>query len=190
MDGVDGVVGPGGLPEPVVRFILRPARDGETVVALPMIEQAGLMSGWGERFGMIVVAGMPMRVRFDPHAARSLVTAAGGVRIAAEHGGKLGGKTVQVLIAFGIKRSVRAMHLAVPLIVGPLAVSDVGVRTRDSGNATGIKDADADPDEILVTAKGKHDPSSDRLTIGADLLARCSSIEFDKPAKVIRLSCG
>jgi len=190
MADVDGVVGPGGVAEPVVRFVLRAPRDGERTATMPMIEQSGLMSSWGERFAMIVVGGAPMRVRFDPYAPHSLITAAGGVRIATTQGGTLAGDTVPVEIAFGIKRPVRAMHLATPLPVGPLVVSHVGVRTHDDGNATGIREANADPDEILVTAKGKHDPAADRLTIGADLLARCSSIEFDKPAKVIRLSCG
>src|SRR5205085_2661928 len=32
----DGVIGPGGLPEPVVRFVLRPSLPGERTVALPL----------------------------------------------------------------------------------------------------------------------------------------------------------
>ena len=50
-------------------------------------------------------------------------------------------------------------------------------------------DAHADPNEVVVTGKGKHDIKHDRLSIGADQLNRCSSIVFDKPAKQIRLSC-
>ena len=36
--GVDGVIGPGGLAEEVVRFVLRPPRPGEHKVALPMVD--------------------------------------------------------------------------------------------------------------------------------------------------------
>ena len=59
--------------------------------------------------------------------------------------------------------------------------------------AAAIPAADApppDPDEIVVVAKGNRDANRDRLTLGADLLDRCSSIIFDKPAKQIRLTCG
>lgn len=41
-----------------------------------------------------------------------------------------------------------------------------------------------------MVAKGKRDAKRDRLTIGADLLDRCSAIVFDKPARQIRLTCA
>lgn len=47
----------------------------------------------------------------------------------------------------------------------------------------------ADPEEIVVVAKGKR-RTDGRLSIGADLLERCSSIVFDKPARQVRLTCG
>ncbi len=190
--GFDGVVGPGGLAEPVVRFVLRAALPGERTVALPMIDQGGLMAGWAERFARVEVGGETLRIRFDPHHPRTLATAAAGVRLAAAFGGTVSGGTAEEEIAFGIRRPVRALTLARPLMVGPLAIRALGVRTSDQGNAAGIAEAgaDADPNEVVVTAKGKHDPDPDRLSIGADMLARCSSIVFDTPAKAIRLTCA
>lgn len=95
-------------------------------------------------------------------------------------------------IAFGIKRPIRTLTLTRALGVGPLSLHTLGVRTMDNGNASDIAEAGtkADPNEIVVTAKGKHDPNRDRLSLGADTLARCSSIVFDKPARVIRLTCA
>jgi hypothetical protein len=67
------------------------------------------------------------------------------------------------------------------------------MRVADGGSTRDIPEADApkgDPDEVVVVAKGKHDPKRDRLMLGADALSGCSSILFDKPAQQIRLSCS
>jgi hypothetical protein len=41
---------------------------------------------------------------------------------------------------------------------------------------------------VQVAAKGK--PGRAGLPIGRDLLARCSSLVFDKPKKQVRLTCA
>lgn len=186
----EGVIGPSGLSDPVVRFVLRAPQPGERTVTLAMMRQGGMAAGWGETYGRIDVGGVPLRVRFDPHHPQTLASAGAGVRIAAAQGGTLAGATARREIAFGIERPVRGMTLATPLAVGPLSIADLGVRTADFGSAMGIPDADADPDETVVSAGKKRDPGHDRLTIGADQLSRCSSIVFDKPAATIRLTCA
>ena len=93
-------------------------------------------------------------------------------------------------IAFGIARPVRDLVLARPLEMGPFRITRLGVRVADEGSVATIADAEAppaDPDEVVVVGKGKH--HRDKITIGADLLAACSSILFDKPARLIRLRC-
>lgn len=189
----DGSIGPGSLPEPIVRILLSAPRPGERTVALPMVDGGGLLGKLSGIFAQIMIGSQPIRVRFDPYHPRTTVTANAATLIAQAQRGTLAGTTAPVEIAFGIARPVRMMTLATPLLVGPLAVSSLGVRTTDVGSAAAIPDADApppDPDEIVVTAKTKRDASRDRLTLGADLLDRCSSIVFDKPAKQIRLTCG
>lgn len=186
-DGVDAVIGPGGVPEPVVRFVLGPARPGERTVALPMVGRGGLAGRWGELWGLVTVGGRPLRIRFDPHRGDTVATANAGVRLAAALGGTWAGAAGQAPIAFGVVRPVRTLALATPLPIGPLAVTRLGIRTGDEGNAAGIREA-GDPDEVLV-AGGKANPDRDRLILGADQLARCSSLVFDKAAKVIKLTC-
>lgn len=189
----DGSIGPGSLPEPVVRIALRAPRAGERTVALPMVDGGGLFGRLSGVFAQIVIGGQPVRVRFDPYHPRTTVTANAASLIAEAQRGTLTGTAEPVEIAFGIVRPVRTMTLATPLAVGPLLLSTLGVRTGDVGSAAAIPEADAappDPDEIVVTAKGKRDPKHDRLTLGADLLDRCSEIVFDRPAKQVRLTCG
>ena len=187
--GIDGVVGPGGLPDPVVRFTLRAHIPGERTTTLPMVDGGGLMGGRSGLFALIDVGGEPLRIRFDPWHRRSLATAGAGVRIAQALGGRVVGETGSDEIAFGVERPTRTILLATPLQVGPLALKRVGVRTSDFGNTAAIREQ-GDPDEIVVTGKRQRDRSHDRLSIGSDQLDHCSSIVFDKPAKRILLSCA
>ncbi|KQU53128.1 hypothetical protein ASG67_09870 [Sphingomonas sp. Leaf339] len=192
--GLDGVVGPGGLAEPVVRFVFQKPLPGERTVTLPMMEQDGPMVSWGGLFARIDVGGKPMRVRFDPHHPHTLATANAGRRLAEAYGGGMEDARFTTEIAFGIDRPVRRMRLDQPIAIGPLSIAGLGVRTADIGNAAAIPEADApspDPDEIVVVARDKrYDPERDRLSLGADVLRQCSTLVFDKPAHEIRLTCA
>ena len=189
----DGSIGPGSLPEPVVRITLHAPRASERTVALPMVDGGGLFGRLSGEYAQVMIGGQPVRVRFDPYHPRTTVTANAASLIAEAQRGTLVGTLEPVEIAFGIVRPVRTMMLATALPVGPLMLSTLGVRASDVGGAVSIPEADAappDPDEIVVTAKGKRDPKHDRLTLGADVLDRCSGIVFDRPQKQVRLTCG
>lgn len=189
-DAADAVVGPGGLPDPVIRFQLRAPRPGERVAVLPMAKAGGLFGGWGLTLATLTVDGGPVRVRFDPRRPTT-ATAGAAVALARAHGGALEGPPAAADIAWGVQRPVRAMRLARPLAIGPLPLDRLLVRVSDYGATTSIGEAGAsDPDEVVVVAKGKRDRSRDVLTIGRDQLDRCSSITFDKRARQVRLSCA
>jgi hypothetical protein len=182
--GADAAVGPGGLPVDIVRFQLRAPQPGERTLALPLIQKM-----FQPTYAEIAVGGRKVQVLFDPQHDRSLATAGAGQAIAAGLGGQLSGDASPSEVAFGITRPVRTLRLKSPLIIGPLSFDAVAVRIGDNGTTAGISDADADPDEIVVTAKGGGN-RRDTLIIGRDQLGHCSSIVFDKPAKQIRLTCG
>ena len=186
---VDGVIGPGGVPEPVVRFALRPRAADDQAIVLPMADPHGLGASWGDSLATTQVGDIAIELRFDPRQPVTLAPAGLGARIAGVLGGIWEGEVVQREIVFGIKRPVRTMRLAKPLAIGTLTLTALGVRTGDFGNAGSIPEKDADPDEIVVTAKTRAGRRSNRLTIGNDLLSRCSELVFDKTARQIRLSC-
>lgn len=186
----EGSIGPAGLPEPMVRFRLRAPLPNERTVTLPMGDQGGFAARWGERFAIVTVGGSPMRIRFDPYHRRTLATAGAAVRLAAANAGTMSGATGKTEIAFGIDRPVREMALATPLQIGPFAISRLGVRTSDFGSIADVPGDPEDPDEVMVTARHKHDPNSDRINIGSDLLDHCSSILFDTAHKQIALTCA
>lgn len=196
----DGSIGPGGLPESIIRFVLRAARPGERTITMRM-EKLGFPmtlfgAGWIASSGIVNVNGAPMRVRFDPYHPRTLATAGAAVRLSKIYGGALSGPAVPTEIFFGVERPVRDLTLEQPFMLGPLSIDRLGARTGDFGTTVAIRDASApavitDPDEILVTAKGKpRDMRHDTISLGADQLQHCSSIVFDKKAQAIRLTCS
>lgn len=188
--GADGVIGPGGLPEPVVRFVLRPALPGERVMSFPLEDEGGLFGGWGGSYALIDLDGEPLRIRFNPNEPRTLATAGAAIRIANRHDGRVSGETAPAHIAFGISRPVRTLRLGTPLLIGPLAISDLGVRTADFGNASAIREEGGDPDEVVVTGDRRRHRNRDRLALGADQLRHCSSIVFDRRRREVRLTCA
>lgn len=190
LQGADGVIGPGGVPEPVVRFVLRPSLPGERTITLPLEDEGGLFGGWGGSYALIDLAGQPLRIRFNPHEPRTLATAGAAVRIANAQEGVVSGEASPMHIAFGISRPVRTMRLGRPLAVGPLTLTELGVRTSDFGNTSTIREEGGDPDEVVVTGDRRRSSRWDRLALGADQLARCSSITFDKRRREVRLTCA
>lgn len=186
--GADAVIGPGLIPVPVVRFELHAPRPGERISVLPLVGQGGLEQAWGERFALVDVGGSPLRVQFDPGRRRTVATASAGARIAGALGGQLAGSATPTEIAFGVSRPVRSLRLSRPLLIGAISLSEMGVRTHDFGSVRSVPEAGADPDEIVVVAKGKKNPG-EQIKLGADVLDKCSSITFDKAARQIRLSC-
>lgn len=180
----DGAVGPGGMPANVIRFELRAPQPGERTATLPLVQRL-----FQPTYSRVTIDGREISVLFDPQHVRTLATAGAGSAIAAAYGGQLVGETGKAEVAFGIDRPIRTLKLARSLAIGPLSFDSVAVRIGDGGSVAGIADANADPDEVVVTAKGGS-KRRDVLIIGRDALARCSSIVFDKPAKVIRLTCA
>lgn len=181
--GADAAVGPGGLPVDSVRFELHAPQPGERTVALPL-DQAPFRPSYAR----VAIGKRSLIVLFDPQHRQTLATAGAGAALAEAFAGQFYGPPDRAEVAFGIQRPTRAMRLARPLAVGPLAIDRLLVRTGDNGSIAGIPDADADPEEIVVTAKGGN--RRDVLIVGRDQLDRCSSIVFDKKAKLIRLTCG
>lgn len=184
VEGADGWIGPGTLSAPVVRFALHDPVPGERTVSLPMVNTVHAWLGT-----TIIVGGEEVQVRFSTMRDRSVATAAAGNAIAAGQGGKFDRPPERMVIYLGVERPVRHVALSTPLAIGPLSLTGLMVRTSDFGNAV-IPDADeqADPDEIVVTGRKKQKRER-RLEIGRDYLDRCSSIVFDKPRKLLTLSC-
>ena len=188
-EGADVALGPQALPWHRVRFRLRPARPGERRIRLPIVSETLIATVVRFRIGR-----QEIRLGFTPERPTSVATAAAGALLAETQGGLLGEDRRHIRLATGVERPVRPMRLARPLSIDGLALTDLLVRTRDFGGATSLpepggEEAEASPDEVVVTARGAASPAVYYIMLGADALAPCSSITFDNERRRVELSC-
>jgi hypothetical protein len=183
----NGVIGPGGLPYEIIRFNLRPKVAGERALSLPLSPVGIFGVTGGEAYSQI--GGRKVDIGFSFERDENVVVAPTGVLIARLNGGGFSGEKRNTVIRFGIQRPVRPMSLVRPIEIGGIAVSNFLVRTTDFGDSSSIPEGQkVDEDEIVVTAKSKK-KRNDRITLGRSFLSKCSSLTYDFPAKLVRLSC-
>ena len=180
----DAAVGPGGMPAEVIRFELRPPKGDERVTVLPLVQNMFRPS-----YARVMLGKRPIILLFDPQHSRSLATAGAGAALAEFLGGALQGPPRPAPVAFGIMRPARTLRFGRPLQFGNIRLDEVLVRISDNGSVAGVKDDDADPEEVVVSAKSKSE-RRDVVIIGQDVLGSCASFTFDKPARQIRLACA
>lgn len=188
--GSVGQVGPFGVPATLVVFRLRGAQPGERRFTLPLDEEA---NGWGIASTSLFFAGQQVRFAFAPHFATSVASAAAGGVIARAQGGRYTGPPQPVLINHGVDRPARPVGLDRPLVLGPVMLASLLVRTLDYGAPQGISDqidGEGGPADILVTARTDRQAPQYIVYIGADALDHCSSISFDKVTMTVSLSCA
>ncbi|MBO9714078.1 hypothetical protein [Sphingomonas sp.] len=182
----DGTIGPGGIPAPVVRFALRPAAPGERSLSFALAD-------WGYLgMGVEVPAGEDtIRLRFSTTRAQSLATASAAAAIAAVADGRFDGEPRRMPVNLGVERPVRHLALGRAFAAGPVSLTGMMVRTSDFGSTAsiGVQGEEPDPDEIVVTGEKQKGKRRMVVEVGADALAGCSSITFDKPAKRVVFSC-
>lgn len=190
----DGAVGPLGLPQERVTFVLGPTVAGEQVSRAPFSGTIDTPSYAGFRVGD---GGMGVTFDVEDREKWPVASAAAGALIARTFGGSLSGPSWDVEVLMGVKRPVRLLTLDRPMTVGPFSFSRVAVRVRDRIDASGrgheIADADAappDPSEIVVEGIAKKGPRPIyTLSIPRALMGGCSRISFDRAAKVIEFMC-
>lgn len=129
---------------------------------------------------------IPVIFTFD--RSQTMVTASTGALLASVYGGRMSGEAWEAKLEMGFNRPVRDMEFETPIAIGELLLRDVVVRTTDTGSTAGIPDKEQDPNEIVVTAKGKQRPVHG-IFIGTASFTDCSRLSFDKERKEIRLSC-
>ena len=177
-----GTLNPMAVPEPVVTFRLREPVSDERIIRLPMFETS--LGGYHAR---LRVGDAFVPAFFSLGRGETMLTAAAGKMVSDEYGGRMAGETYPLHIRYGIERPVRRVAFDRAPSLGALVLTNIVVRTQDTGSVAGIKEEGDDPNEILVTAKDKK--AAVTMTVGLDALEPCSSLTFDRIAKEIRLSC-
>jgi hypothetical protein len=177
----DGAFSASALPYKIVRFVLRPEGEGESIYTLPIAD--------GGNNAILTVNGVEIAVGFNLQRDETLVPASTGVLISENFDGRFAGPPIQSMIRYGVERPTRLMELGKPLEIGGLPLASMLVRVSDFGDASQIKEADAaDQDEIIVTAESKRKPRH-MMALGKAFLAKCSALTFDYDRKQVQMSC-
>lgn len=185
-------VGPWGVPQKRVIFRLPGEVTGASVYRFGLYGDADSAGVAAMRLDKLTFV-----VAFDVDHDNDLpiLTAALGAELVKRVGGTVSGPSWDIEIAFGIKRPVRRLTLAEPLLIGPFRFTSFAVRVRDRVDAGGvggpIRDADetGDPAEIDVTARRRSGPLLYSIDVPRAALERCARLSFDKKAKRIELLC-
>ncbi|MDA9918370.1 hypothetical protein N9D37_00580 [Erythrobacter sp.] len=179
----EGRMGPGLMPQDIVTYRLSESQPNEQTIALPFVKhgRAGYRSET-----VIDDITIPVILTFD--RPETMVTASTGALMASFYGGQMSGDPRDIELEMSFMRPARSMEFAAPIMIGELALSDVVVRTTDTGSTANIPDKDQDPNEIVVTAKSKRKPLHG-IFLGTASFANCSTLTFDKKRDEIRLTC-
>lgn len=180
----EGRIGPLAMSQDIVIYRLAPTKEGEREITFPMETHERLGIYTIARFGE---AEVPAYFTFDRD--ETMLTASTGALLAQTFNGRMVGEPFPLALEMAIVRPVRGMTFASPAMLGDLPLRDIVVRTEDTGSVSTIPDKDRDPDEIIVTGGKKKKKPRYVMYIGMASLEGCSTLTFDKPAKLIRLSC-
>ncbi|HEX8642289.1 MAG TPA: hypothetical protein VF702_00075 [Allosphingosinicella sp.] len=185
VEGADGAIGMADLPHPSVTMRLRATAPGEVTHSFDVRTNPGLGLVYRHAIGETMLL-----THFSLMRARTQASAAAGAVLAELHRGTWSGEAREEPIILGVSRPLRPMRFASPLSLQGLLLSGLFVRTADyRGNYALPTDPSSDPSEIVVTGNLRRSRAVFRLTVGADTLARCSSITYIRAQRRLTLSC-
>ena len=195
-----GTIGPFALPHWRVRVnwsvpFAGPVRQ---VLQLP------LMGGIDRAaYGILQTGRRMMAVGVDVRTRRPLplVTAATAADLAADLGGRFVGEPWQMEILMGVRRPVRRLELDRPLMIGPIRITALAVRTGGPRDGTMTLergqqiplDAEEDPDTVQIRGRTLRQRAAARYIMlsRTQLEAHgCSSLLVDKAANSYELTCA
>ncbi len=185
--GADGAVSVHSLPFDSVTVNRAEAAPGERELSFPtrVHDNHGIHH-------RLPVGRRRIAVRFSLTRPRTTAPAAAAALIASHQGGRVGGEGSVETIVPGVDRPVRPLRLERPLTVGALAVPVLMVRIADFRGEHRLPWADqvGENGEIIVTGAVASQEALYRITLGLDVLGRCSSATYRRSTGELRLRCA
>ena len=182
----DGQVSIHALPFDSVTIERREAGPGEREVAL----QTKVHDNHGV-YVPVLAGRRKIAVRLSFSRPRTSAPAAAGAALAQVHGGMLEPRKSYEEISLGVMRPVWPMQLATPLRFGGLAVPLLMVRASDFRGKHRLQRRQEEGMEgIVVTGERRSQDALYRITVGTDVLGRCSAATYSRASGVLRLRCA
>ncbi len=194
-----GTIGPFALPYWRVKLQWPVAAQREPeMVSLPLIGSINRAA-----YGVMPMGKTVLLVGVDVrnHRPLPLVTAAMGADLAAQLGGRFVGEPFQEEILLGVRRPLRRLQLDRPLMIGPIRIDAVAVRTGGPRDATmslergqvAPFDAEEDPDIMQVRGRiiKRRNAARYIMLSRTQLEAHgCASLLIDKAQQRWELTCA
>jgi hypothetical protein len=183
----DGVVTPHLLPFERVTLERRPAAAGERDIVLES------RIHWNHGIHVPVRIGKRrIAARLSFHHPRTTAAAAAAAVIIQVHGGALEEVRHLEEIGFGVKRPARPLRLARALRIGELAITRLMARSADyrGKHKLALPSAPVKDSDILVTGRRPSQDPLYRITLGLDVLERCSAASYVRATGELRLRCA
>ena len=185
--GADGAVSVYSLPFDSVTVERGAARPGEREIVFPtrLHENHGIH--YRLRVGKRRIA-----IRFSLTRPRTTAPAAAAALVAAQQGGLVGEERGVETISLGVDRPVRPLRLDRPLPIGPFAIPMLMVRTADfrGEHQLAWEEQVGANGEIIVTGAVASQEALYRITLGLDVLGRCSAATYRRSSGELRLRCA
>jgi hypothetical protein len=188
VEGADGLVSVHALPFESVAIERRTAAPGERELILETRNH--------DSHGVhmpVAIGGRRIAARLSFSRTRTTAPAAAAAVIIGGHGGAVStepGGTEE--ISLGIHRPVYLLELERPLALGALAVPRIMVRAADfRGRHRLARRSEAQSgDAIVVMGARDSQEALYRITIGLDVLDRCSAATYRRASGELRLRCA
>lgn len=130
-------------------------------------------------------------VRLSFSRPRTTSPAAAAAAVAAVHGGALDPEKSHEEIALGVMRPVWPLRLERPLEFGGLAVPVIMVRASDfRGKHRLQRRPEPASEQIVVTGERSSQAALYRITVGLDVLGRCSAATYARATRLLSLRCA
>ena len=174
-EGADGTITPHRLPFQSVTFRRHPPRAGER----EFLFETRFHHNHGIHFPLRL-GDQQIAVRFSIARPRSMAPAAAAAVLALHQGGALEEATTWEEIHAGVTRPVQALRLERPLAVGGFLVPKLMARTADWRGRHMLPPTIASASESEIVVRGVK-PSQEalyRITLGLDVLERCSAATY------------
>lgn len=187
LSGADGAVSAHTLPFDSVTVRRAAAAPGER----ELLFATRLHDNHGIHY-RLKVGDRRVAVRFSLDRPRTTAPAAAAAVIAEQQGGQLGQERLLEEIVPGVERPVRPLRLDRPLAVAGLSVPVLMVRTSDFRGAhrSLLVEQPAAAGEIVVTGARPSQDALYRITLGLDVLGRCSAATYRRRTGELRLRCA
>ena len=184
--GADGVVSVHSLPFDSVTVERSAGVQGERELSFP----TRLHDNHGIHY-RLRVGRRRIAVRFSFSRPRTTAPAAAAAIVAEQQGGRLDHERGLEEIAPGVERPVRKLRFDRPLAFGGLSLPSLMARTSDFRGEHGLAWAErpSDDGEIVVNGQVESQEALYRITLGLDVLGRCSAATYRRAAGEIRLRC-